>query len=150
MGENLMTESASETRMNVGVNLRTQLVDTSGNSTDVVLTGCSHRVEAVNLGIISFYAVLSTMVIGEGVSNSTDDSDWSVPLVIAGAPGAKTKSQNDTELKVTQPNKRVAFRTVGALYQLSEIVKYQEGPGTDPDHYKSKPLDVFGTTAEST
>jgi len=131
--------SAAESNLKVGVQLRTQIIDTSGAPTDVVRTGGALRAHASNLGIISFKAQLATTAIGDGVTDCHDSLEWGVTLYLPASYGAKTEDQRDTGLKVAHPGRTVGFRTTYTVCGL------MSEPGTG--HYEGRPLDIFGTTA---
>lgn len=134
--------------MSIGVHLGTQIIDGNDVSSELVETGGALRAYGVNLGIISFGAAMVTTVIGDGVTDANNSLEWDVKLFLASFDGGpKRKSQQDTRLKVTASDRRVAFRTVGVLYQLSEAIEASKNLVHHmPGHYKSDPMDVFGTT----
>lgn len=130
--------------MSVGVRLRSQLVDSGGALSKVIETGSLHRVQAANLGIISFTAELATTAIGTAVTDRQNSCAWTVKLILPGSAGPKDEEQGETELVVAERRQSVAFRTVCTLSQLvSDPRAAADGAG----HYESPALDVFGTTA---
>lgn len=136
-----MGSAIAETQMSVGVHLRTQVIDPSGSPSAVVQTDGSLRATAVNLGVISFQAQLSTQVLGGSVTNHRHSDSWETTLLIAGSTGAKTSDQADTKLIVTEPGGNVAFRTVARLEQLTPFAHSYHR------HYVSDPLDIIAKTA---
>jgi hypothetical protein len=64
--------------MSIGVQLRTQIMDSSGAPCEQVRTGGSLRSQAANLGIISFIAEMSTKTIGTAVTNDSNSREWTV------------------------------------------------------------------------
>jgi hypothetical protein len=137
-----LENSAAETCMNVGVQLRTQLVAADKVPSQKITTGGAHRAHATNLGIISFKAQMSTKVKGGAVTDRQDAQEWTVTLVLPGSPSAKTEEYEDTELVVTKPNQTVVFRT---LCKLEDLFSDSQAP-TDVGHYQSLPLDISATT----
>jgi len=148
-----MAISSVEERMNVGVHLRAQIVGDEDAPVDTVATGCKHRVDAINLGIISFVAQMTTTVIGDSVTDDDGEQNWTVPLVIPGSPDAKSTDQGDTTLTVRQANEKVAFRTTGILLLFDDIALVEGtarlvySPVSDSGRYMSRPLDLFSVTA---
>jgi hypothetical protein len=144
-----MGTSGAQEHMNVGVHLGTQIVNKEGIPSDSVETDGGLRSSAANIGIISFAAQMITTVIGDSVTDSGGSTEWTVTLFLPGSDGAKTSSHEDTHLKVLDSGRTVAFRTIGVLYRLDQITKRSTGDGYEAsgEHYKSRPLDVFGTTA---
>ena len=138
-----MGSAIAETQMNIGVHLRTQVIDSAGSPAEVVQTNGSLRANAVNLGVISFYVELYTDVVGDSVTNERHATSWSVNLLLAGSTGAKTGGQADTKLIVTQPDSMVAFRTVARLDRLVP----GENPYTETGHHTSETLDIIAKTA---
>jgi hypothetical protein len=143
-----MANSMAEIQMQVGVKLRTQIVNAEGAPSGGVHTGGALRADAVNLGIISFIAEMSTDVIGDSVTDYNGSSNWITHLMLPGSPEAKSADQKDTQLRVVRPGNRVAFRTIGTLFRLGDDLTNGDRSSTEAAHYKSKPLDVFGTTAQ--
>lgn len=131
--------------MSVGVRLRSQLVDSGGALSKVIETGSLHRVQAANLGIISFTAELATTAIGTAVTDRQNSCAWTVKLILPGSAGPKAEDEEgETELVVAERRQPAAFRTVCTLSQLvSDPRAAADGAG----HYESPALDVFGTTA---
>jgi hypothetical protein len=132
-----------ETTMSIGVQLRTQVVDPNGSPGEFVQRDGALRVQATNLGIISFEATMSTKVIGGSVTNLRNQDAWQVRLLLPGSSAAKTADQQDTKLKVVAPHHRVAFRTVG---QVGSLVPDEDQARYDSGHYQSEPLDIFAMT----
>jgi hypothetical protein len=128
--------------MSIGVQLCTQIVDSAGIRSELVRTGSALRSRAVNLGIISFIAEMSTKTIGTAVTNDSSSREWTVTLLLPASSGIKTEDQCDTALVVVETKKRIAFRTVCALRHLGVSPDSEASSG----HYQSMPLDVFGTT----
>lgn len=134
--------SAAETKMEIGPHLRTLVVDSMGAPSDYIETGAALRLQAMNLGIVSFQAKMITIVIGATVTNDSDQKQWSVYLLLPASPGAKTTpDQQDTKLKVTKAGQKVGFRSVGELYDIMADIETSSS-----GYYTSEPLDVFATT----
>lgn len=128
--------------MNIGVKLRSQVVDANGASCDIVKTGGSHRVKALNCGIISYQAEMRTEAFGDGsVTNMTNQREWTEQLVIPASGGG---DQRDTKLKVEGAGSQVIFHTIGRLRQLgSDDGSLAEEGG----YYQSQVLEVSAITA---
>jgi len=144
-----MGTSGAEVHMNIGVHLGTQIVNREGVASESVETNGGLRSYAANIGIISFATQMITTVIGDSVTDSNDSTEWMVTLFLPGSDGTKTSSHEDTQLRVLHSGKVVAFHTEGVLFKLDQLTKRSTGQGYEVsgEHYKSRPLNVFGTTA---
>lgn len=133
--------SAAEIKMDVGVHLRSEVIDTNGAPSDFVQTGGALRVQAANFGVVSFQNELSTRAIGGAATDRRGQDQWTSHLILPAVP--KIIDQHDVELKVTKPKQPVAFRTVARLRQLIPDETSPYGIG----YYESAPLDVFAKTS---
>jgi len=131
---------AATIKMNIGVELSTQIVDASGACTHSIQTGVALRAQAANLGIISFEVLVSTAVSGNAVTDRQNSREWTLTLLLPAACGPKTEDRGDTELVVIERNKRVSFTTIGKLISLPCDSRL-------PGYYESKPFVIIASTS---
>ena len=139
-----MGTSSAETKMMIGVTLRTQIVNAKGAPDELIETGCALRAHASNVGVISHVAKMFTRTIGTAVTDCRNSHEWTVSLILPASSGARTEKQEDTELIVVERKQQVAFHT---MCSLSPLLSDPRLPAGTAGHYEGRPLDVFGTTS---
>lgn len=137
-----MGSAMAERQMYVGVHLRTQVVDPKKVPCDVVRTGGALRTGALNIGVISFYARISTEILGGAVTDNDYAESWESMLILPASRGTRNGDHSDRKLRVVEAGRMAAFRTV---VEVTQLAKPPEPFGMD--RYVSDPLDVFAQTA---
>jgi hypothetical protein len=138
--EQIMRRLVAVTQMQVGVSLRTEIVDDKGMPSSVVRTDGALRSTAFNLGVISLRADISTETIGSAVTNKMGSDHWTSSLILPAYAGKKVEEKDDTKLTVVRPDSQVAFQTIVTVERLANARNLYT------ERYASDPLEIFAKT----